>query len=183
MSYPPSFQRAAEFTLEFEGGYVRHPNDPGGATNHGISLRFLRRLGHGLADIDGDGDVDADDVRLLDVEHALQLYYDRFWLAMDLDTLPERIAAKVFDIAVNMGPRAAVRTLQRGLKALQFTLEDDGLLGPITRRTTFEALAGRTHEPLLAAMRAEQAAAYRLLVRQNPDFADFLRGWLRRAYA
>lgn len=39
------FERAHRFTARWEGGYVCHPDDPGGATNHGISLRFLRGLG------------------------------------------------------------------------------------------------------------------------------------------
>lgn len=39
------FERAHRFTSRWEGGYVFHPDDPGGATNLGISLRFLRGLG------------------------------------------------------------------------------------------------------------------------------------------
>ena len=30
-------------TLESEGGYVDNPNDPGGATNFGISSRYLKQ--------------------------------------------------------------------------------------------------------------------------------------------
>jgi hypothetical protein len=58
-----NFERAMSFTGKWEGGFVNDPKDPGGATKYGISLRFLRDLAPELGDVDGDGDVDADDVR------------------------------------------------------------------------------------------------------------------------
>jgi len=42
-----------------EGGFVDDPDDPGGATKHGVTLHTLRRLG---LDLDGDQDVDRADV-------------------------------------------------------------------------------------------------------------------------
>jgi lysozyme family protein len=36
------------------------PDDPGGATKHGVTIHTMRRLG---LDLDGDGDVDTGDVR------------------------------------------------------------------------------------------------------------------------
>ena len=35
-----------------EGGYVNDPDDPGGATKHGVTVHTMRRLG---LDLDGDG--------------------------------------------------------------------------------------------------------------------------------
>ena len=59
----PAFERAFRLLLRAEGGYVNDPNDAGGATNHGISLRAVRlrdvdRDGHLDFDLDRDGDVD-----------------------------------------------------------------------------------------------------------------------------
>ena len=33
------FERALTFVLRWEGGYVDHPADPGGATNYGVTQR------------------------------------------------------------------------------------------------------------------------------------------------
>ena len=50
------WKRAADHVLKVEGGYVDDANDAGGATNWGISLRFVKQSGVDL-DIDGDGDI------------------------------------------------------------------------------------------------------------------------------
>ena len=46
-----NFEKAHEFTSRWEGGYVNHAADPGGATNFGISLRFLKSQGLDIGDI------------------------------------------------------------------------------------------------------------------------------------
>lgn len=168
----PSFERAIAVTLKHEGGFVDHPSDPGGATKYGISLRFLQDVG---VDIDRDGDVDADDIRELTIEQAKVLYYRKFWSRYDYGSLGgHKVAAKVFDLSVNMGPRQAHKLLQRALRACGARLDDDGILGPITRGAVRDA----DQDCLLVALRSEAAGFYRYL--RKPEFE---RGWLRRAYS
>ena len=45
-----------------EGGFVNDPDDPGGATQYGVTIHTMRRLG---MDLTGDGRVDVADVRAL----------------------------------------------------------------------------------------------------------------------
>ncbi len=45
-----------------EGGYVDDPDDPGGPTKWGVTIHTMRTL---MLDLDGDGDVDGEDVRCL----------------------------------------------------------------------------------------------------------------------
>ena len=47
-----SVEAIADEILAREGGYVNDPDDPGGATNHGVTIHTMRRLG---LDLDGDG--------------------------------------------------------------------------------------------------------------------------------
>ena len=47
------FEKAVEKVLEHEGGYVDHKADPGGATNYGISLRFVKQSTGIDLDVDG----------------------------------------------------------------------------------------------------------------------------------
>ena len=168
----PSFERAIAVTLSHEGGFVDHPSDPGGATKYGISLRFLQDLG---VDIDRDGDVDADDIRDLTIDQAKMLYFQRFWSRYNYGSFPSHeVAAKVFDLSVNMGPRQAHKLLQRAMRACGAHLEDDGILGPITR----SKLSRVDENCLLSALRSEAAGFYRYL--RRPEFE---KGWLRRAYS
>ena len=168
-------------TLKHEGGFVDNPADPGGATNFGISLRWLRSKGLDVGDIDGDGDVDADDIRALTPEQAIRLYRQRWWsVGGYADFCNVSVAGKVFDLAVNMGQRPAARIVQRACRAHGIDLVDDGLIGPKSLAAIQQA-ARSLH--MLPAIRAEAAGHYRLLIAKNPALATFERGWLRRAYS
>ena len=172
-----AFRYALGVTLAHEGGFVNDPADPGGATQYGISLAFLRAR---KLDFTGDGEVDLADVRALTPDTAAQVYRTEFWDRYGYGRLADvDVAAKVFDLAVNMGPVQAHRCLQRACRACGEHIADDGVLGPLTRDTTNSIAAAR----LLPALRAEAAGLYRLLVAQQPVRAKWLAGWLKRAYA
>lgn len=59
-----------------EGGYVNDPDDPGGATNFGVTIHTMRRLG---LDLDADGDVDADDVQRLTRAQAVDIFIRHYF--------------------------------------------------------------------------------------------------------
>lgn len=182
-----TFIQAVETVLAHEGGFVNDPVDPGGATNWGVSLRFMVAVGEidldgdGFADFDfdHDGDIDADDVRAMTRDDAIRVYRDHWWNKYGYDALPAGIGAKVFDLAVNMGARQAHKLLQRACRACGANVTDDGILGPVTRTV----IADTDQWALLTALRSEAAGFYRGLVIAKPQFEKFVAGWLRRAYA
>jgi len=145
-------------------------------TNFGVSLRTLQKVG--TYDFNGDGAVDAQDIRGMSEADARIFYYQEFWQAYGYGSLPGTVAIKVFDFSVNMGPHQAHLILQRALMANGHRLKDDGILGPVSRELIEKTLTAR----LIPAMRSEAAGFYRMLVTRNPPLDKFLKGWLRRAY-
>lgn len=169
-------QYALEYLAVNEGGFVNHPSDPGGATNYGISLRWLRSQGPIVGDLDGDGDVDIDDIRAMSKQQADALYLQHFWKP-EYDRLAAEIAVRVFDHNVNAGERSSGLILQRACRAHGGSLKEDGVIG---RHTVM--VANQFGATLLPALRAERAGFYRSLVARNSKFEDFEKGWLTRAY-
>lgn len=170
------FERALEHVLRWEGGYGEHPSDPGGATNFGISLRWLEGQG---VDIDGDGDVDADDIRRLTKEAAGSLYHQFIWDAAYDQLRSDSCALYVFDMDVNCGEHRAHSIAQQSANALGAALMVDGKLGPksVAAMNTLDQAA------LLAEMRHRRELFYLDLCARKPGLRVFLRGWLRRTYA
>ena len=82
-----------------EGGYVNAPDDPGGATNHGVTVHTMRRLG---LDLTGDGIVDSKDVQVL-TRRALQIFIDHYFQGPGLNGLPIALQPSFFDMYVNAG--------------------------------------------------------------------------------
>jgi lysozyme family protein len=174
------FNKAIEITLGHEGGYVNHPNDPGGATQYGISLRFLKSESPLLGDVDNDGDVDADDIKKMTRAQATEIYRKHFWDKYGYSQFSSQdVANKVFDMCVNMGSRQAHKLLQRACCANLQHCNDDGLIGP----KTLAASNCCNSEALLTSLRSEQAGFYRTLAAAKPKFNAFKKGWLRRAYS
>ncbi len=170
------FKIAITQTLAHEGGFVDDPTDSGGATNWGISLRFLRKVAGG--DIDMDGDIDADDIREITREQATELYYKHFWKKYHCDALPEPLAIKFFDLCVNMGPGQATRLLQEALNCCRYKVVVDGIMG---QDTISIANLVTTPEAVVSALRARALGFYRELMAKKPELNKYRKGWERRA--
>lgn len=158
------FNRCFKAVLKHEGGYVDHPRDPGGATNLGITLGTAKAY---RLDIDGDGDVDKNDVRLLTPATAAPVYRDGYWNKCSCDNLPAGVDYMVFDLAVNSGTNRAIRYLQRAVGAVE-----DGKLGP----KTLLAVQNSNAAVIVSRMSDTREAFFRSL----PTFDVFGKGWLRR---
>jgi lysozyme family protein len=125
-----SVQTLAEEIVTREGGFVNDPADPGGATNHGVTLNTLRRLG---IDVTGDSRIDTADVRALTRAQAVAIYIEHYFRRPGLGALPEVLQASVFDMYVNSGANA-VKVLQRLLSSMGFPCDPDGQIGAQTIR-------------------------------------------------
>jgi len=115
---------------------VNDPDDPGGATKHGVTIHTMRRLG---MDLNGDGIVDTVDVKGLTPEKAAEIYLRHYFREPKIDLLPPPLHASVFDMQVNAGNNA-IRILQRLMSCFGIAIKDDGAIGPFTARAVARAM-------------------------------------------
>jgi len=156
--------------LKHEGGYTE---DHVGATKYGVTLRSLN------IDIDGDGDINSGDIRVMTLADVMRFYRREWWNKYNFDKINNSlIATKFFDLTINMGIKQATLIIQRALHACSYPVKEDGLLGD----QTFKAI-NRADESLIIAIRSEAAGFYRGLLVQKPEFEKFRNGWLNRAYS
>jgi lysozyme family protein len=126
----PDVRQIAEEIVGREGGFVNDPDDPGGATNHGVTIGTLRRLG---IDVNRDTRIDVKDVKALTRKQAVEIYLEHYFKRPGIAALPEVIQASVFDMYVNAGGNA-VKILQRLLTDMGYPCDPDGAIGPQTIR-------------------------------------------------
>lgn len=150
------------FTLVREGGFVNDPVDPGGATNHGITLATLRAW--------RGAPVSVEDVRNLTAEDAKPIYGTNYWNPIRGDQLPPGVDLSVFDFGVNAGTRRTAEQLQ---EIVGVTV--DGHIGPKTLAAVNEADPAK----LIEALCVRHEAYYQTL----PTFWKFGKGWTSRAEA
>lgn len=124
----PTVRDIAAEIVRREGGFVNDRDDPGGATNYGVTIGTLRRLG---LDLDNDGDVDVSDVKKLSLEQAQGIFEQEYFERPGIGNLPEIVQASVFDMYVNAG-NWAVKILQQVLGLFGEKVEIDGGIGPVT---------------------------------------------------
>lgn len=150
-----SFSDAFERLIGHEGGYVNHPDDPGGETNWGITKRTARESGY------------TGSMRDLTRDVAKDIYYDAYWMRARCDEFDGAIAFQVFDAAVNHGIGNAIRFLQRAAG-----VADDGAVGPVT----MTAVKSMSVTDVLARFNAARLNFYTKL----STWPSFGKGWVRR---
>ena len=123
------FNLALAFVLDQEGGHVRHPADPGGETNYGITRAAAHAHGY------------RGQMKHIDMWFVRHIYQVSYWDKCQCDAMPDHaIRLVVFDAAVNSGVGQSIKWLQRELGVAV-----DGLIGPVTlaalQRANLDALA------------------------------------------
>lgn len=147
-----NFDLAFARLMGHEGGYVNHPNDPGGETKWGISKRSYPHL----------------DIANLSREDAKAIYQRDFWEAIHADEMYDGVAFQALDFAINSGIQTAIRKLQ-----LAAGVADDGAWGPVTRA----AVAAMTETDMIMRFIAFRLKFWASL----STWPTFGRGWANRA--
>jgi len=134
---PPSrLDAALPFVLRWEGGFVDHPDDPGGRTNQGVTQAVYDawRARRSLPQRD---------VKSIEDDEVRSLYETDYWIPPRCPVLPPELDLAQFDTAVNMGVRRAVRLLQTALGCAV-----DGVFGDETEAQSDGVARRVNHCPL-----------------------------------
>ena len=143
----------------------------------------MRRLG---LDLDGDGQVTEQDVRVLTREQAVTIFIDHYFNRPRISNLPAVLQASVFDMYVNAGANA-VRILQRLLQDMRIEVTVDGVIGPQTIAAAQQGMAAAT-DHFVDAYGIARRNYYYALADARPASRKYARrrdggkgGWITRA--
>lgn len=156
------------FIKSWEGGFVNHPKDPGGATNMGVTIATWKKQGY---DKDGDGDIDVDDLRLISEEDARAIFKANYWDRWKAAQIKNQSIANIL-VDWTWGSGAY------GIKIPQRILgvKIDGIVGP----KTLAALNAKNPQVLFYMLKEERKKYFERICTANPSNKIFLKGWLRR---
>lgn len=167
-----SFENAIDHTLRWEGGFVNHPNDPGGATNRGITWNVFQKYAMPLLNIFPTLEA----LKNLTVAQAKVIYKKVFWDGIDADHIVSQDVANIyFDGFVNMG-KNAIRLMQEVLRSMGYAITVDGIAGP----KTLAAINAANPIALYNRYRHDRVEYYIELAAEKPSLSVFLKGWLNR---
>jgi lysozyme family protein len=163
------FENFAGKLLRLEGGYANHPLDRGGPTKYGVILSVWQEHGH---DKDGDGDIDAEDIKKLSESDAKYIAKKIFWDYFLADLiLNQSLAEFIVDWGYNSGRKTVAKIVQRIAKVTV-----DGIVGP----QTVTAINCADQELLFNALKIERKVFLNNIIKRRPDQIVFYDGWMNR---
>lgn len=165
------FETAVKIVLRHEGGLFEN-KETKEFTNRGISLALIKRLVQQKKTTFGIEPTE-DGIRTLTEEQAKKIYKEYFWDWLKLGGInDQRVANKIFDIAVNMGPDRPVKMAQKVVGR-----QPNGRC----HQSTIDAINAMDAEEFLKGFIGELEDRYVLIVEKAPVNRKFLAGWLARA--
>lgn len=161
-----NFVKSLRLVGESEGFWSDHPEDPGGATMKGITLRVFRAYRKNR----GRKAPTPDDLRNISDDDVRDIYKQQYWDAVHGDDLPAGIDFAAFDFAVNSGAGQAIKELQRCVGA-----DADGKMGELTQSAVASAYK-RSREKLINEYLDRRLAFFK----QLRTWGTFGKGWTNR---
>lgn len=162
-----NYERSVTNVLKSEGEtYENHPNDPGGPTKFGVTIKDVRLYVKKNAT--------AEDVKALTKAQALTIYHDKYWehACVRADALPAGLDYSIFDYGVNAGVGRAGKILRQVLGvATDSCTVTDGLVRLLAKKDAIK---------VIRAISAERRGFYTRLIAARPSLGVFRRGWMAR---
>ena len=170
-----NFKKAFKHIMFVEGGekYTNHPNDKGGPTKYGITLKDLKAWRK-------DYSLTAQDVKNLTKSEAENIYKVKYWDAWRLDEVQSvDVATALLDHCVNAGiGKSSQRRVQRALRRYGCSISADGVIGP----KTLKALNDVPAPFFILNFVKEIQSFYIGIVKRDQSQIVFLNGWINRTH-
>lgn len=154
--------------LKWEGGFVDDPDDPGGATNMGITMRtyqlYCRRKGYPSPSVER--------LKAIDLDTFRDILKSMYWDTCKADDIQSQsVANLIVDWGWNSGTHTAVKRVQRLLG-----VKTDGVVGPIT----LAAINSRSPLPLFGQIKTDRMSYIEEICASRPANNKYKRGWYNR---
>lgn len=163
--YPPVIDEILDEVIKAEGSrYTNLPNDRGGPTKYGVTLRKYKEL----------VDPDATEMTIRNLTEAeARAFYNRFYIVdPGFNRVHTLVMPLVIDCGINHGRSRAAKWFQKAVGA-----KEDGVIGPQT-------LAAAEHVPAVTVylrICAYRVRFYGAIVSRDHSQAEFISGWNNRA--
>lgn len=165
------FEKAFNITIKNEGGFSNDKDDPGGATQYGITEKTLREYDPSL------------NIRQISLNTAKHIYKTNYWIKAHCDeisNLNSTLALLIFDSSVNIGVNTASKLLQKTINTLYYDkLTVDGLIGPKTL-SALKFCLDLSAKNLIDVYTTLWKSHYITLISNNSKLKKFINGWLNR---
>lgn len=203
-----NFEEAFDYMIQYEGSeYVVNPDDRGGATKFGISMKFVNSLQGTdmfvcenspfnesafeyrtttMRSIRGNTGRSAEKlIKPITLNMAKWIYETYFWTPIYNEIENQDIANYVFDMTVNHGYKNSTKITQRACNLFKGKidyLDIDGDFGQLTLISVNLGIHDIGSYVFLKIMQAMRESFYRSIVQYKASQGEFLNGWLKRAY-
>ena len=158
------------FLLKWEGGYVNDPNDLGGPTNKGVTLKTWQKVGY---DKNGDGVIDEKDLKQIFVDDVIEcVLRPEFWDVWKADRIRNQSIAHILVDWLWLSGKTAITATQRMLN-----VEADGKVGEQTLAAINDY---PDQQELFDRIKTERVAYIERICRSRPANLRFRKGWLNR---
>jgi len=158
------------FILKWEGGYVNDPDDLGGPTNKGVTLKTWQDCGY---DKNGDGIIDEEDLKQIFLQDVVEcVLRPHYWNRWQADRIKNQSIANLLVDWMWASGVAGIKIPQQMLK-----LKPDGIVG---EKTLAAINSYPVQKELFDRLKDERLACIERICVARPANQRFRKGWLNR---
>lgn len=164
----PKLKEYMPTLLEHEGKFVNHKNDPGGATNRGITFNTFKKYSENTLGVKPT----LDNLKRLSNSQAAAIYEVGYWNPSNATSISDKqLGWQYFDTYVNGGAQSV----------LESTLNNYGASSSKPIQSLNTVLKTNNAKEVYENFRGERIHRFESLIKNNPKLKSFEKGWMIRA--